>query len=182
MSFQEEFFKKHSYHEIIIQQLKNGEVVELPLTGHCMKSLLRENDLITVKPIPTNQLKCGDIVLYHINGRLKCHRFLKFKTIQDKQYLITKSDRRLVYDNPVPLDCFLGIVTQVKKSSKIIDYETNKWKRINYCLGKLSPFLSIIEYCIRFPIRFPLKCASQLFRLLFGINCKILLKTDTRSC
>ena len=170
MSFQEEFFQKHSYHEIVIQLLKNGELAELPLTGHCMKPLLKENDLITVKPIPVHLLICGNIALYHINGRLKCHRFLKFKNIQGKPYLITKSDRRLGYDAPVPLESFLGIVIQIKKKNLIINYETKRWGRINYVLGKLSPFLSFAEYYLSIPIRLPRKCASRLFCLVMGIN------------
>ncbi len=170
MQFKDEFFEKHTFHEVVILLLQKGEITELPLTGHCMKPLLRENDLITVKPITIDQLKYGDIVLYHIEGRLKCHRFLTFKTIEGKQYLITKSDRRLRYDIPVPYDFFLGTVIRVKKGAIIVDYETAKWKRINYCLGKLSPFLSIVEYCIKFPIHFPRRCASRLFRLVMGTN------------
>ncbi len=170
MQFQEKFFEKHTFHEVVILLLQKGETTELPLTGHCMKPLLRENDLITVKPITIDQLQCGDIVLYHIEGRLKCHRFLTFKTIEGRQYLITKSDRRSRCDTPVPFDSFLGTVIRVKKVARTVDYETAKWKRINYCLGKLSPYISIIEHCIKLPIRFPRKCASRLFRLAMGTN------------
>ena len=180
MQFQEDFFKKHGVHEISILLLQNGEPVKIPLTGHCMKPLLCENDLITIQPVSTKQLKCGDIAIYHINGRLKAHRFLFFKRFNGQKYIITKSDRRLYCDRPVPVSNLLGKIIKVNKGKKTINYENNKWEIINYCIGKLSPYISKIEYSIKFIIRFPRKCASKIFRLLFGMNYRAYLAK--RSC
>lgn len=151
--FQENFFRKHSYYKIIKLLLQNGKFVQIPLTGYCMRPLLCENDLITIEPIQVEQLYCGNIAIYHINGKLKAHRFLKFITISGEKYIMTKSDRRYSYDKPIPITNFLGIVTQVKKGNSTINYESKKWKLINFFLGKFSPYISIVEQPIKFLVK-----------------------------
>jgi len=168
--FHEIFFKKHDYYTIVKLLLQNGQIVEIPLTGHCMTPLLCENDLITIQPIQVEQLCCGNVAIYHINGRLKAHRFIKFITINGQKHIITKSDRRYGYDKPVPVSEFLGIITQVKKSNRTINYQSKKWKLINHSLGKFSPYISIAEQPIMFFIRLPRKCASKIFKWVMGIN------------
>lgn len=143
--FAEDFFAKHSYHSIAIKLLQNNQSVDIVLTGHCMKPLLCETDIITVTPIDAENVCCGDVVLYHIDGRLKCHRYLRQALIDGKKYLITKSDRRYHHDPPVPVSDLLGKIVKIRKELKIIDYESIKWSRINFALGKLSPFISKIE-------------------------------------
>jgi hypothetical protein len=164
--FAEDFFAKHSYHSIAIKLLQNNQTVDIPLTGHCMKPLLYETDIITVKPIVAENLYCGDVVLYHINGRLKCHRFLRFHNIADEQYLITKSDRRHYHDPPVPVCDLLGKIVKVKRNAKITEYESIKWQRINYALGKLSTFISKIERPTLWLYRIPKRAVGLLRRVV----------------
>ncbi|MCI5218073.1 MAG: hypothetical protein D3914_02480 [Candidatus Electrothrix sp. LOE2] len=163
-TFQEEFFKKHDYYKVIILLLQKGEAVEIMLTGHCMKPLLREKDLIAIKPIQAEQLRCGDVAIYHVNGRLKAHRFLRFITLDGKSHLQTKSDRRHRYDPPVPAANFLGIICKVTRNNRTINYETGTWQTINSLLGKLSPFISVIERPIVFLLRLPKRAARKLYR------------------
>jgi signal peptidase I len=179
--FQEAFFKKHGFHKINILLLQKGEIVEIPLTGHCMKPLLQENDLITIKPIPVYQLRCGDVVLYHIEGRLKCHRFLRFKTIQEQQYLITKSDRRLGYDPPVLPDNYLGKVIKLQRGHNSINFNTLFISILNIILGKLSPYLSKIEYRSKSIYWFLRKCASRAFRMVMGVGYQEYIKRKRRN-
>lgn len=166
--FQEDFFKKYNLHEITIILLQKGEPVQIPLTGHCMKPLLEENDLITINPIDSTQLRCGDVVIYHINGRLKAHRFLKLKNLNGQKYLITKSDRRANFDRPVPINDFLGRIRRVTKGKKNIDYETRKWRFINFFIAKLSPYIWIIELIMKF-FRKQFRRVMGHFTLLFMI-------------
>ena len=167
--FAEAFFAKHSYHSIAIKLLQNNQIVDIPLTGHCMKPLLRETDIITVKPVTVETLSCGDVVLYHIDGRLKCHRFLRFNNYDDTLYLITKSDRRDTYDPPVPIHDLLGKVIKIERSGKKYDYESIKWMRINFALGKLSPFISKIERPAVLLYRIPRKAASIIRRAVMAL-------------
>ncbi|WLE96018.1 MAG: hypothetical protein QTN59_15190 [Candidatus Electrothrix communis] len=163
-NFQKTFFKKHDYYKVITLLLQKGETVEIPLTGHCMKPVLCEKNLITIKPIEAEQLHCGNVAIYHINGRLKAHRFLKFITINGKKHILTKSDRRYDCDCPVPVSDFLGIITRVKKDNLIINYETKKWKIINMFLGKFSSCISFVERPAVFFLRLPRRCAGKLLR------------------
>lgn len=167
-TFQEEFFKKHDYYKVITLLLQKGEPVEIMLTGHCMKPFLHEGDLITVKPVRAQALACGDVAVYHINGRLKAHRFLRFVTIDGIRHIITKSDRRYGYDPPVPASDFLGVISQVQQGNRTIDYESGTWRRINFLLGKLSPSISVIERPIVFLLRLPKRAARKLYRTVLS--------------
>jgi len=145
-SLQKSFFKKHSSHRIAALLLQQGETVQIPLTGSCMKPLLCEKDLLTIYPLKAEQLRCGDVAVYLIHGELKTHRFLKSKSIDKHDYLITKSDRRYHCDKPVPYENLLGKIIQIQKGNKLVDYTKPNWAVINYLLGKLSPYISFFEY------------------------------------
>lgn len=162
-SFQEEFFKKHDYYKIIILLLQKWEPVEIMLTGHCMRPLIRERDLISIRPAQTDELRCGDVAVYQVNGRLKAHRFLKFVAVDGTSRLLTKSDRRLRCDPPVPAANFLGIITKVTHGGRTMDYETKTWQAVNRLLGKLSPFISLIERPIVFLLWLPKRAAKKIF-------------------
>ena len=163
-SFQEAFFRKHDYYKIIILLLQKGEPVEIMLTGHCMRPLLRERDLISIRPAQTDELRCGDVAVYQVNGRLKAHRFLKFVAVDGTRHLLTKSDRRFHCDPPVPAANFLGIISKVTHGGRVMDYETRTWRAVNLLLGKLSPSISLIERPIVFLLRLPRRCADKLLR------------------
>jgi hypothetical protein len=164
-TFQEEFFKKHDYYKVITLLLQKGEPVEIMLTGHCMKPLLCEGDLIFIRPIQADALRCGDVAIYHVNGRLKAHRFLRFITLdrQGQKHLLTKSDRRHRCDPPVSAANFLGIISKVTRGGRTMDYETRMWQAVNLLLGKLSPSISVIERPIVFLLRLPKRAARKIF-------------------
>ena len=169
-SFQKVFFNKHNFLETTRYLLKNRERIQLTITGDCMTPLLKKHDLVTVKSTHVDQLLSGDIVVFLFNEEFKAHRFIKLKTIEKQEYIITKSDRRKNYDPPVSITNFIGKVILVKNGTKTINYESRKWNIINHILGKLSPYLSFVEHYLLFPIRLPRKCASWLFRLIMGTN------------
>lgn len=162
-SFQEAFFRKHDYYKIIILLLQKGEPVEILLTGHCMRPLLRERDLISIRPTQADEMRCGDVAVYQVNGRLKAHRFLKFVAVDGTRHLLTKSDRRLRCDPPVPISNFLGIISKVARNGRTMDYETGIWRAVNLLLGKLSPSISLIERPIFFLLRLPKRAAKRVF-------------------
>ncbi len=164
-TFQEEFFRKHDYYKIIILLLQKGEAVEIMLTGHCMKPLLREKDLISIRPMQADALRCGDVAMYHVNGRIKAHRFLRFIPVDGIKHLLTKSDRRHRCDPPVPVSNFLGIISKVTRNGRTMNYESRTWQTVNLLLGKLSPSISVIERPLVFLLRLPKRAARRIFLL-----------------
>ncbi len=162
--FQEEFFRKHNYFEVTALLLKNGQTVDMSLYGYCMRPFIRNGDSVLIRPIKPAQLRCGDIAVYRLGNRFKIHRFLGMQNILGKDHLITKGDRCVNRDPPVLLSEFLGVITQVKKGGRVIDYETDRWKRINFMIGKTSPWISLIERPIFFLLRLPRRCAGKLYR------------------
>ncbi len=162
-TFQEEFFQKHDYYKIITLLLQKGEPVEMPLYGHCMRPFIRNGDTVLIKP---EKLRCGDIAVYKSGNRFKIHRFLEIQNIYDKDHLITRGDRCINRDPPVPAANFLGIISKVTRNDRVMDYRTGQWKVANLLLGKLSPSISLIERPVRFLLRPPKRCAEKLYRII----------------
>ncbi len=132
-------------HDIAIALLMKNQTVRVCLTGNCMKPFLRDNDLITIQPVEAGQLICGDVTVYRCNRELKVHRFLKMRSINGGNYSIIKADRRFRPDKPVPDADILGKVIEIRRGLKTIDYRKKSWERINFLLGRFSPFLSSAE-------------------------------------
>jgi len=168
--FQEEFFIKHDYYQLIAVLLQKGETVTIPLYGYCMRPFIENGDTATIKSIVAKDLKCGDIVVCKFESRFKIHRFLGFKTYLGQKHLVTKGDKCITKDGLVPFSLLLGKIIQVKKNNRIVNYESKKWNLINFLLGKLSPYISIAERIVMLLIRLPRKGASKVFKLVMGVN------------
>jgi hypothetical protein len=166
MQFQEEFLKKHDYYAVISLLLQKGEKVRMNLYGYCMSPFIRHGEDVTISPVKYEDLRCGDIIVYRNEDRFKIHRFLWLITIANTTYIVSRGDRAINPDPPVPLHLLLGKVTLVHRGDKVIDFETPLWKTLNFIMGKLSPYQSKVRTISHFPRR----CASRIFYLVMGTN------------
>ncbi|MCI5158996.1 MAG: hypothetical protein D3906_11300, partial [Candidatus Electrothrix sp. AUS1_2] len=106
------------------------------------------------------------VAVYHVNGRLKVHRFLRCIQLDGKEHLLTKSDRRFRCDPPVSAANFLGSISKVTRNGRTMNYESRTWRAVKLLLGKLSPSISVIERLIVFLLRLPKRCARKVCRVV----------------
>lgn len=76
-----------------------------------MSPLLKVNEILTIKPIDSQELKTFDIIVFWYQNTLMCHFFWARQTSSNATMLITKSLKEpKSIDLPSPVDCLLGIV------------------------------------------------------------------------
>lgn len=116
------------------------------VAGWSMSPALRRGDRLTVEPVSWEQLRVGDLLLYHHRGRLVCHRLVAFDGTGPAQRIITKGDATAEYDPPLQPDQVLGKVVHVRRSG-LWDESLGRridrlWERLSHraagCLGVLQ--------------------------------------------
>lgn len=68
-----------------IQQLQEGNIVQIRPRGHSMTGKVNDGDLVTLEPCDPNALKTGDIVLVKVKGRVYLHLI---KAMNNGRFLI----------------------------------------------------------------------------------------------
>jgi len=86
------------------------------VAGWSMSPALRRGDQLTIAPVSWEQLRVGDLLLYHHRGRLVCHRLVAFDGTGPARRIITKGDATADYDPPLQPDQVLGKVVHVRRS------------------------------------------------------------------
>ncbi|MEO8610068.1 MAG: S24 family peptidase [Chloroflexota bacterium] len=56
-----------------IAALQKGETVKIRPHGNSMRGKVNSGDLVTLEPIPSDNLKVGDIVLVKVHGNVYLH-------------------------------------------------------------------------------------------------------------
>lgn len=86
--------------------------VRLRITSRSMVPALRPDDEIVVRPVPLEQLRVGDIILFEHNGQLICHRLVEKR---DEVTWLTRGDDAGGPGEQVGQDQVLGKVVAVRK-------------------------------------------------------------------
>jgi hypothetical protein len=95
--------------------------------GSCMNPVLRENDILLVRPVSPQSLRRGDIIVYRSRGTCWVHRFLSLrKTTDDSLSIIAKADNRSFCDAPFPGDLLLGRVVEIRRHKQRFNLEQKK--------------------------------------------------------
>ncbi len=80
-----------------------------------MSTALQKGDQITVEPTSPAQLQVGDLILYHQNGQLICHRLVAMEGAGSELRIITKGDAATGCDAPLQPEQVLGRVVAVAR-------------------------------------------------------------------
>ena len=96
--------------------LLRSEAFRFRVAGWSMYPALRKGDRITVEPASPAQLQGGDLILFHHQGRLVCHRLVAMDGTGPVPRIITKGDAVARCDEPLEPDQVLGRVVGVRGS------------------------------------------------------------------
>lgn len=98
--------------EILNELLQSGkEITTDHLYGESMWPLLTERDRITIQYISPDQLKLGDVILYHTNKHIIAHRFLSMRS-----NIITTRGDTLAHKEKIDLSSYIGTIIAVNKA------------------------------------------------------------------
>jgi signal peptidase I len=118
--------------ELLEEAASNHQKFKLEVASRSMLPLLQPGNQIIVEPMPSNHLRCGDVVVFRRSSDLVTHRLI---AIDEGGRIHTKGDNLLFEDPPVPFVDVLGRVTVIERGQQAFDLTTPRWKVINQVLG-----------------------------------------------
>lgn len=128
--------------ELLRESLANGRQPLLTITSNSMAPLLRKGDQIILAGTHHTQLKPGDIITIENAQSLLTHRYWHHQ----KQHLITRGDRPLHFDPPIPIENLIGHVITRKRDQKALNLDVGLGKWLNkhlIWLAKLENKLTV---------------------------------------
>lgn len=123
---------------LVKEALKRGFTIQVKVTGNSMYPSLKDNDVLTIKQIPHEQIKIGDIVIYSETDGPTAHRVYRKLYVEGAPSFITKGDNSLILDCPIPHERIVGKAISVKSGSRITDLEKPLAKMWGALFSRLS--------------------------------------------
>ena len=114
--------------------LLRSEVFRFRVASWSMNPALQKGDRLTLEPASPAELQVGDLILFHDQGRLFCHRLVTLDTAGPVPRIITKGDAATGCDNPLQPDQVLGRVVVVTRGRRWVAPLTirldRRWERL----------------------------------------------------
>jgi signal peptidase I len=107
---------------------------QLRAMGGSMLPTLWPGDLLTVRRLEPHELRAGQVVLYHRDGRLTAHRILRISG----GVIYTRGDSLPLCDPPVNAGEVIGQVESILRNGRRLDPTPTFWQRITAWLLRRS--------------------------------------------
>ena len=149
--------KDSDFTELSWEILKRGDSIRFKAHGSSMLPLIRDGDILTIKPIKIWDLKPGDVVFYQTAGE-KCvvHRVITIDIRNDQHIVVFKGDSSPGSLEEVEEEQLLGRVVQLHRRGKSINPNRNMWwilsgylpgfLHFSYLFNRIQKKLSLNRY------------------------------------
>jgi len=95
-----------SFHLLTSELIAGGYGLRFQAVGRSMLPTIQDGEIVHVKPVATDMLKVGDIVLLRTGEQFKAHRIIRKRG----QCFITRGDAGMDIDGEIRCDQILGRV------------------------------------------------------------------------
>lgn len=96
-----------AFHLLTSELIAGGYGLRFQAVGRSMLPTIQDGEIVHVKPVATDMLRIGDIVLLRIGEQFKAHRIIRKRGPR----FITRGDSGLDSDGEIRCDQILGRVT-----------------------------------------------------------------------
>lgn len=121
---------------------EKGENLRVQVFGSSMFPLIRSGDIVTVKPMPPENLTVGEVLFYYKDGIFFAHRL---KERSSNSLIITRGDNLPFNDNFITPSEVLGKIVTVERRGKKIDMESGLMRLVNWTTARI-PIYWIIRF------------------------------------
>lgn len=106
------------FHLLSSELVAGGYGLRFQAVGRSMLPTIQDGEIVHVKPVATEMLRIGDIVLLRTGGQFKAHRIIR----RHGQCFITRGDAGVDTDGEIRCDQILGRVTakEAKNSRRLV--------------------------------------------------------------
>lgn len=109
--------------DLLRQVLRDFGTVSFQVHGTSMAPALLPGDVVTVVRCRQEDVRCGDVVLFHRHRRVFLHRVVEVLPMGEMR-LRTRGDRLRDFDLPISRDEFLGRATAVRRGASSLPWPT----------------------------------------------------------
>ena len=109
--------------------------MRLRAKGDSMGPLIKEGDVIVVRPSTFEEIGIGDIAVFGVRGKLCAHRLIMKRAKGNRHVLVTKSDRTFTADAPFGHKNLFGKISHIQKNALTLNLESSFWVPLNRVLG-----------------------------------------------
>ncbi len=100
-----------------------------------MQPAIPDGASLEVRPVVFDELKIGDIVVFHYAGDVFCHRLIK----KTGRRCILKGDTLLYADPPILRDQIIGkVTTLIPDNSRLIPLDTRRQRYLAILLARAT--------------------------------------------
>ncbi len=100
--------------------LDKGTSLRIEASGYSMFPSIKPGNIIIIKPVPDEELKCGMIIAWKREKDMVVHRLVLTYESDDKRYYITRGDSCRSSDKPVTGNMIAGRVEAIYKGHNLI--------------------------------------------------------------
>ena len=127
--------------DIIRSALAKNAGLRLRVKGYSMLPFIRDNDVITLVPLPERGIGLGQVIAFTrvIDGKLVIHRLVGLPKGRRNHY-ITKGDSLGRSDCPVSRTDMLALVTRVERRGRPVSFGAGLERRLIVFLNGLNVF------------------------------------------
>jgi signal peptidase I len=106
------------FHLLTNELIAAGYGLRFQAVGRSMLPTIQDGEIVHVKPVATDMLRIGDIVLLRTGEQFKAHRIIR----KGDQCFITRGDAGVDTDGEIRADQILGRVTakETTRSSRLV--------------------------------------------------------------
>ena len=127
--------------DMLKESMARGLTPNLTLTSNSMSPLLRAGDQVQIEAADPATLQIGDIVTLvdRDNGaQLLTHRVWGMRAHAGEVELVTRGDRPLLFDAPLPAHKLVGRVTARRRGAGRLALRAGMGQRLNQFLARLA--------------------------------------------
>ncbi|MDP3786634.1 MAG: signal peptidase I [Candidatus Omnitrophota bacterium] len=114
---------------------REESAMKLYARGNSMGPLIKEGDIVVIRPSTFKEIRIGDIAVFGVKGKLCAHRLIMKRAKGDRYIFVTKSDKTFMADAPFGHKNLFGRVSRIQKGTLTLNLESFFWTFLNRIMG-----------------------------------------------
>lgn len=106
--------------ELLKEAADRAGFLRLRVSGASMEPTIADGEIVRVRPVNAEQIKRGDVIVFHEEGRLVAHRVSRVLKSSGETLFVTRGDAVQESDLPVSTDRVLGVIDSVERGGTAV--------------------------------------------------------------
>lgn len=122
----------------IVSALQERGQVFLRVYGISMLPWVRPGDIAILRKVSSDEVQCGDIVLFRREERFFVHRNVEWFTWGGQNFIVTKGDANPHADGVIAMPEILGRVERIYRGRRRIEFHSREKRALGVLIARIS--------------------------------------------